>query len=520
MSDFDLLSTSQAASNKTIGSIAESCGEQVEATGPKVFNLMTACDDGYAKFLYPQLASLEQVYTKSDMYIVFYLLYNRISHETLTKLMEYCTGLEHIDLRPILVSDKDSEELKQLTVHSTATDIEIYASDIDAEKRRYPYEVFFPLICHNYLPMDVDRVLYCHSADIIFLKDVKEFYLSDFHDKTLTVEMSNRRSIKATVDGVPVLYEKNDRAEFVRKYKTQTAYFNSGTFMINVARLRSQNIPISDYLHLVDEIISWSPDNDTGVYYDGDQAFFSIAFLGDVNSYHSLDVSAKFNYREYNYTPFVILFRHRLGQGDVTDPKVIHFDDRFKPWILDEDFFDSGIPTNITEDAFLRNEHGFRAIVFKKYYKLYWEFMKLTPIYDETLAQARILSSWTKKTYLVALHWSVDLQRKLDASQKRSRDLELQVKSLENQIYKAQVQELEAQVKSLENKDKTQIEEIDARVKSLEVKTRSIDVQAKSLSNLKTQVQALERSTLRGYLRRTRRFLVRVIKRLLRRSNT
>lgn len=69
-------------------------------------NVMTACDEGHAKYIFPQLVSLSKVNTNHK--INFFLLYNRVSNETINKLVEFSETLG-LKFYPCLV-DKNIDE--------------------------------------------------------------------------------------------------------------------------------------------------------------------------------------------------------------------------------------------------------------------------------------------------------------------------------------------------------------------------------------------------------------------------
>ncbi|MGY3712600.1 hypothetical protein [Lactococcus petauri] len=70
-------------------------------------NVMTACDEGYAKYIFPQLVSLSKI--KTNHKINFFLLYNRVSTEVIDKLVEFSKTLSGLEFYPCFV-DKNIEE--------------------------------------------------------------------------------------------------------------------------------------------------------------------------------------------------------------------------------------------------------------------------------------------------------------------------------------------------------------------------------------------------------------------------
>lgn len=353
-------------------------------------NVMTACDEGYAKYIFPQLVSLSKI--KTNHKINFFLLYNRVSTEVIDKLVEFSKTLSGLEFYPCFV-DKNIEEYTLLASS---------AGGGGTGQKYFPYEVYFPLDCHNYLPNWVDRILYIHAADIIFVEDFSEYYFSDFNDKAITAEITARNFIKQIDNGKPLLYSIDEHLEFLKK-NSLLQYFNSGTFMINVDKFRKQKRTLDFYLDMRKLIIENRPKVSNGMYYDGDQAFFSFAFLGDVNSFRGVS-DDEINMRVYNYSPFVKQLRHVFKRTEQSEHRIIHFDGRFKPWSIEPNFFEKGnIPGNVNEMNFLKRLHSFTPVAFKDYYALYWKFAEETPFFNEMLKDSKLLSSNIKRTYLVAV---------------------------------------------------------------------------------------------------------------------
>ncbi|MDT2552353.1 glycosyltransferase family 8 protein [Lactococcus petauri] len=367
-------------------------------------NVMTACDEGYAKYIFPQLVSLSKVNTNHK--INFFLLYTRVSNETINKLVEFSETLG-LKFYPCLV-DKNIDEYTLLASS---------AGGGGTGQKYFPYEVYFPLDCHNYLPNWVDRVLYIHAADVIFVEDFSEYYFSDFNDKAITVEITARNFIKQVEDGKPHFYSTEEHLEFLNK-NSLLQYFNSGTFMINVDKFRKKQRTLDFYLDMRKLIIENRPKILNGKYYDGDQAFFSFAFLGDVNSFRGVSDN-EINMRVYNYSPFVKQLRYAFKRTEQLEHRIIHFDGRFKPWSIEPDFFEKGnIPGNVNETNFLKRLHSFTPAAFKEYYTLYWKLVEETPIFNEMIKDSKLLSSNIKRTYLVAVSSDIrHIEKNLELTQ-------------------------------------------------------------------------------------------------------
>lgn len=367
----------------------------------KILNIMTACDEGYARLILPQFVSIDEHLKNYE--VNFFLLYNRITPKTIKLLKDFCDELGTIDFHPVLVN----KNIDMYNLLASGGGVSNFAGQV------FPYEVFFPLDCYKYLPKWVERVIYIHSADIIFMDDIAEYYFSDFKGKSLTVEVNSKRFIKSHNRGSILPYNPEDRGEYIQKFGASSFYFNSGSFMINIDKLRKDKRRLEDFIAIREQFIDNSPDAKNGKYYRGDQSFFSVAFLGDVNPLGEL-TSQQINRREYNYGPLVKKYRAIDGKESIDSPKIIHFDSgSIKPWQLEPFFFDSGVPSKVDEKNFINGLHDFRLISVQEYFLAYWDFLKKTPIYDDVLADAQLFSKWLKKYYLPELRIDMRHQQKI-----------------------------------------------------------------------------------------------------------
>lgn len=377
-------------------------------------NIMTACNEGYAKYILPQLVSIHK--NIGEYKVNFFLLYNRITPETIDLIKTFSDKFENIDFFPCYV-DKNIEKYTTLASSGGGGNKGI---------KFFPYETYFTLDCQNYLPEWVDRALYIHSADIIFLEDISDFYFSSFKGKSLNVEVSTHFIIKKHKDGKPVLYSSKERVEFIRTRKLNTTYFNSGAFMVNVKKFREQNTSLDHYLKIRDEVILNLPEVKDGKYYNGDQGFYAVAFLGDINNFQEITRDL-LGLREHTYSPIVIKSREMQKKSEVKKPKVLHYDDRFKPWSIAPDFFQTGIPQRVNKENFIKGFHRFGPIVFHEFYEMYWEFVKETPIYDEMLKEAQLISKWAKNIYIPILNSDIiHRQKVLELEKELEKHLELE----------------------------------------------------------------------------------------------
>lgn len=377
-------------------------------------NLVTYCDDKYAKYLLPQLVNVSSIQQNNK--IVFYLLHSRVSKGSLDLLRKCANKLPNLEFKDISITD-NLDKYNEIAKGGTIA---------NENGKLYPYEVLFLADIHKHLPDNIDRIFYIQTGDVFLSEDISEYYYSEFNDKVLTVELTNRLYYK-TKDSY---YGSADKKEFILKHKNNTAIFNSGNMLINLQKMRENDYSLEYFLNIFNLFKTLLPDE--AIKYQGDQAFFSVAFLGEINSLHGLNSFDDVGYRPYNASPVAEKTRYKLGLGKITNPKIIHFDTKVKPWQLSPTFFDSGIPSRITTKNALSGKSNFLPIIYKNYYINYWKYVKQTPIYDELLYAAEIYSKSLKQNYLPAVHAGVWLRYEVERLRAQQEDTLERVKKAIN----------------------------------------------------------------------------------------
>ncbi len=90
--------------------------------------------------------------------------------------------------------------------------------------KRISKETYYRLLMMDYLPKNIDRVLYI-DPDTVILRDISSFYNIDFKGKTLAAAGHT----KSFVEGLNRIRFKNPRG---------VRYFNAGIMMVNLKKLR------------------------------------------------------------------------------------------------------------------------------------------------------------------------------------------------------------------------------------------------------------------------------------------
>ena len=199
---------------------------------------------------------------------------------------------------------------------------------------QWTIEVYFRLMLQDLLPETVDKLLYL-DTDIIICNSIEEYYNTELGDKILAVnaDMSCKR-----IGLQPV--QKQLLADHIQK--GDFVYFNAGIMLMNLKLLRQEysfKKFMVEFISRKDLILAQEQDllNDL---------FYGRVIFVDENRY---DLFAKVAYND-----------GRGYEWAKNNASIIHYAG-WKPWSGDGLRYD-------TE-------------------KIWWEYAKLTPLYDELLTQ-------------------------------------------------------------------------------------------------------------------------------------
>jgi len=273
----------------------------------KRINIMSSCDGNYVKHIPVQLYSIADSLVSAGKEVYFYFFHSQIPAEEIESLRAYADvlGIVFNEIR--------------------ITETEKYA-EIASKGGGWCVEAYFSLECHRYLPPEVDRIMYIDAADILIIGDIDEFYFDDFCGCSLLVT-----GLRYTYGpGGAVAYVSSDLANPVDRWDILRGLFNSGVYMINVGKLRVDNMSLDDFVFLKNELEKLYPDKDE-IYY-GDQGLISAAFVGDIK-YFGFPETKNIWYQPYN---FCIWFFDRsaemCGGNPWYTPRVLHYCGNVKPW--------------------------------------------------------------------------------------------------------------------------------------------------------------------------------------------
>ena len=263
---------------------------------------MTSCDGNLMKYIPVQLESISA--NLSNRQINFYLFHDgkNISYVDKLKVIHY----DNIKLYDVIVED-----------------VPIYEA-ISRKGGQWCGAAYYSLCAQNYLPEDMDRIWYIDAGDIIVTGDVDDYYFSDFEGKSLIVT-----SILFKIEnGKSALFTRDDLVYKEYLKGIARGIFNSGSYIMNLNKMRKKNYSIQEYAHLA-ELIYNARGKLPRTFY-GDQGFLSLIYVGDVKSFGYPEIMNPL-YMPYD---FGIWYFDKVETLDY-EAKVIHYigDNAFKPWL-------------------------------------------------------------------------------------------------------------------------------------------------------------------------------------------
>jgi lipopolysaccharide biosynthesis glycosyltransferase len=288
----------------------------------KRINIMTSCDNNLVKVLLPQLVSIERNLSQYNVH--FYLAHCRVIPKNLKIIKDF------------------AESRANITFHETkVVNSSFYESFVIDGGRQWPREAYFTLRLQDYLPEDVDRILYIDAGDVIIDGDITPYYFDEFEGKSIIATCLRFKTNPTTKE--KELCTADDILTVARG-----SLFNSGSYVINVEKFRRGGYTEDDYKYLHKVLKESVKPGETPFF--GDQGFLAAAFVGDIKF---------FNYPKYkdpSYMPYNFrssywgLFKHK----PTYKPVILHYALISKPWVVR--FDDDIINTVIADPQFVGNQ--------------------------------------------------------------------------------------------------------------------------------------------------------------------
>lgn len=173
------------------------------------YNILVTLDRNYLKVLSVMLYSLSQ--SDPDAVFTVYVANNSLTEDDFSSLRTLIPRTEFVDVR---VCD-------ELLSGAPISD-------------RYPKEMYFRLFAAQYLPQELDRILYL-DPDLVILNDLRGLYSIDFQNHLF-----------AASSHIESTFFKNFNRHRLHLFK-EARYINSGVMMLNLSLLRKEQHPQEIY---------------------------------------------------------------------------------------------------------------------------------------------------------------------------------------------------------------------------------------------------------------------------------
>lgn len=326
--------------------------EQAQQTQQNHYNILTSSDST----LIPQIAVSLTAMAKNlaDDFIDFYLLHSRITPGNLQLLSTLCNGFGNIAFHEIRIDNP-----------------EIFDPLVQAGN--WVRETYFPLCAHQLLPDTIERALYLDAGDTLVLGDIAPYYTCDFEDNFLIVTGTHHK----VENNAYVTFSPDDLMTPGFLPGILKGIFNSGSYVINLKKMREAKIDISYYYCLtellgnlkskvdaekrIEKEINEDHEEEKFIYF-GDQGLLSAAFIGNMKYYGYPEIRDPY-YWPYN---FCLGYYDHFEQKPDYEPAVLHFAGvPFKPWKADYPVFPKrfqtagGTPQDLSKVKPLQLEYYF-----------------------------------------------------------------------------------------------------------------------------------------------------------------
>lgn len=270
-------------------------------TSKEYINIMTSTNSRLIPYVYVQLKTISVFFKGRN--VNFFLFQNSITEFALESLKDYCISLGNVSFFNVFIDDI-----------SFYTEIAKYGGG-------WPEEAYFSLLCHEYLPNFVHRILYIDAGDVFFYgenREIDDFYYADFDGNLLLGFSANITAEKKFQSTTFYMFDGSIMEDML----------STGVYLINIDGFRQSNITNKEYyLFIRDKGLSRNRDilkvglpdfyvND--VCYVGDQDFIQNAFEKDLKFFYGQNSDLSFtpyhfitslfdhDKKELWYVPFIL----------------------------------------------------------------------------------------------------------------------------------------------------------------------------------------------------------------------
>lgn len=269
------------------------------------YHIMTSCDDKLAPYVAVLMVSVAKALKEET--VSFYLFHSRVDRRNIEMLKALGGEFENMRFEEIVVPEP--ERYDALAKHGSG----------------WSGEAYYSLCAHLLLPENVHRVMYLDAGDTMVLGDIKPYYDYDFQGNSLIVTGSSYK----IENGEVIPYSGQDLGDWNNKLPyILRGLFNSGSYLINLDKLRQNGFTLYDYEYLAQKLAEILGEENKKIYW-GDQGLLSAAFVGDIR-YYGFPEIRNIWYMPYN---FCVWYFDRMQEKPEYGQSVVHFAGTpYKPW--------------------------------------------------------------------------------------------------------------------------------------------------------------------------------------------
>lgn len=265
---------------------------------------MTSSDERLFPKIKVQMEAISRNLSSRD--VNFFLFHEGKSCDALDSLHRFAAKYSNLHFFDIVINQPD--QYNKLSVMGGG--------------QKWGGAAYYSLCAYQYLPPEVDRILYLDAGDTLVVDNIDEYYFSDFQGCSL-LAMSQCFKI---VNDEPILFDKDDLFNQLYTSSILRGVFNSGSYVINLEKCRAVGLTIEECLQYAEALCALV-DKKENVYW-GDQGFLSALFVGDIQFYKYPEIR-HWLYMPYNFCMWY--FDYMVQKVDYK-PHILHWAGALKPW--------------------------------------------------------------------------------------------------------------------------------------------------------------------------------------------
>ena len=272
-------------------------------TQKQEINIMTSCDNNLAKQIPVLLQSIAD--NLAHKKVNFFLFHSSVEEEKIQLMQKLCAHYGNISFYEVVVPHP-----------------EIYA-ELAKRGGGWSGAAYYSLCAHQLLSDEVDRVLYLDAGDVLVMEDIDPYYYADFEGKSIIATMISYKTYGNKMEP----FEAEDMAiqDFLKHILR--GVFNSGSYILNLDKIRKDGYTLGDFCYLSDRIAEMQQTNEKA--YFGDQGLLSAAYVGDIK-YYDFPEFQDLWHMPYN---FCLWYFNSRSEAPDYETKIVHFAGApFKPW--------------------------------------------------------------------------------------------------------------------------------------------------------------------------------------------